>query len=91
MSELAADLGTAVCLGLGRLGGDPSLCVDQAGRMALGYSLVLALAACVLGLLTIESARVSEFVRRAIAERVERGASQAGRTSSRSGRTGETR
>ena len=73
MSDFAYDLGSAVCASLDAAGfASPHLCGDPAGTLALGSALLVCLGAAIFGLATIDRPSVSEFVRRAIAERIER-------------------
>jgi hypothetical protein len=73
MSEFAFDLGSAVCRALEPLGVIiPRLCGDDTGMVVLGTSLLAFFGAVAFGLVTIERVTVSEFVRRAIAERTAR-------------------
>ena len=73
MSDFASDLGAALCTGLDAVGAlGSSLCSDETTQTALGYALLLVLAALMLALLTIEPAALSPFVRIAIEERAAR-------------------
>jgi hypothetical protein len=72
LSDAVGEFGASLCAGLEAMGVGPSLCADEMGRTALGYSLFLLVAAVMLGLLTIEPATLSTFVRMAIEERAGR-------------------
>lgn len=73
MIEPAADLGLVLCRTFDWVGiAAPSVCGDPAGVVTVGCVALLSAGAALCALFVSERLTVSDFVRRAIEERVER-------------------